>query len=344
MENDKKKIVSIIIPCYNAEKTIVRCLESICNSSYPNSSIEVLLVDGMSNDKTVQTVKEYQNKKNLDIKIIDNNKKYQNFGFNLGLDSSQGEVVMRLDAHSTIAKDFLKASMDFLSKNNEAMAIGCLIETKPQDKNSLIGAGISIVMSSVFGVGGSKFRTLKETKKNKFITVDTAPFCCYRRSIFEKIGKYNELLLNSEDLEFHKRMDINNLKTYLNTGITNTYYSRSKYIDFIKHSFRNGKWSILPISISDHFIFSIRHLIPLFFTSSIIFLSLLSLLFYPAILILFFQLFLYFSLSMYFSISNFNKKRNFLIIPTTFILYFTLHFFYGLGSLSVIYTLLKGKK
>ena len=230
MENDKKKIVSIIIPCYNAEKTIVRCLDSINNSSYSNSLIEVLLVDGMSNDKTLLNVKEYQNKNNLDIRVVNNKKKYQNFGFNLGVDSSQGEVVMRLDAHSTIAKDFLRASMEFLSKNNEAMAIGCLIETKPQDKNSLIGAGISIVMSSVFGVGGSKFRTLKETKKNKFITVDTAPFCCYRRSIFEKIGKYNELLLNSEDLEFHKRMDINNLKTYLNTGITNTYYSRSKYI------------------------------------------------------------------------------------------------------------------
>ena len=79
MENDKKKIVSIIIPCYNAEKTIVRCLDSINNSSYSNSLIEVLLVDGMSNDKTLLKVKEYQNKNNLDVRVVVNKKKYQNF-------------------------------------------------------------------------------------------------------------------------------------------------------------------------------------------------------------------------------------------------------------------------
>ena len=69
MENDKKKIVSIIIPCYNAEKTIVRCLDSINDSSYSNSLIEVLLVDGISNDKTLLTVKEYQNKKNINFHL-----------------------------------------------------------------------------------------------------------------------------------------------------------------------------------------------------------------------------------------------------------------------------------
>ena len=69
MENDKKKIVSIIIPCYNAEKTIVRCLDSINNSSYSNSLIEVLLVDGMSNDKTLLNIKEYQMSKFLEFLV-----------------------------------------------------------------------------------------------------------------------------------------------------------------------------------------------------------------------------------------------------------------------------------
>jgi glycosyltransferase involved in cell wall biosynthesis len=292
MENDKEKIVSIIIPCFNAEKTIVRSLESINKSSYANSYIEVLLVDGMSDDNTIETVREYQKSNNLTIKIITNERKYQNFGFNLGVDMSKGEIVMRLDAHSTLNPEFLTKSIQFLNMNTDAMAIGCLIETKPQKKNTLIGKGISIVMSSIFGVGGSKFRTLSETDKDNFITVDTAPFCCYRREVFSIIGKYNENLLNSEDLEFHKRMDINNLKTFLNTGITNTYFSRSNYWEFINHCFRNGKWSILPISISDHFIFSIRHLIPLFFTSGILLFPILSLFFPWVIYIFYLQLFL----------------------------------------------------
>ena len=257
---------------------------------------------------------------------------------------AKGEIVMRLDVHSTINPEFLTRSIQFLNMNTDAMAIGCLIETKPQKKNTLIGKGISIVMSSIFGVGGSKFRTLSETDKDNFITVDTAPFCCYRREVFSIIGKYNENLLNSEDLEFHKRMDINNLKTFLNTGITNTYFSRSNYCEFINHCFRNGKWSILPISISDHFIFSIRHLIPLFFTSGILLFPILSLFFPWVIYIFYLQLFLYCTLNICFSILNIKKTRNILIIPITFILYFTLHFVYGLGSLSVIHSLLKVKK
>ena len=47
------------------------------------------------------------------------------------------------------------------------------------------------------------------------------------------IGKYIGATYQFEDLEFHKRMNKNNLKTYLNTGITNTYYSRSNYWNFL---------------------------------------------------------------------------------------------------------------
>ena len=139
-------------------------------------------------------------------------------------------------------------------------------------------------------------------------------------------------------------MNIYNLKTYLNTGITNTYYARSNYWDFIKHCFRNGKWSIMPISISDHYIFSTRHLVPLFFTSGLLLVPLLSLVLPWMIYLLLFQLLLYLPLNIYFSCISKKNTSNLLIIPTIFILYFTLHFVYGLGSLSVIHLLIKGKQ
>ena len=74
MDADIEKIVSIIIPCYNAEKCIIQCLESINQSSYPNDYIEVLLIDGISTDMTIQLVKQYQKDNDLHIKIINNKK------------------------------------------------------------------------------------------------------------------------------------------------------------------------------------------------------------------------------------------------------------------------------
>ena len=174
MENNK--IISVIIPCYNAEKTIGRCLTSVIQSTYPINLIEIIVVDGKSVDATSKIVKDFSEK--IDIKIIKNERRFQNFGFNLGVDNSKGEIIMRLDAHSSINSKFLSSSVNFLNQNMDSMAVGCLIETKPQNVKSLIGHGISIVMSSIFGVGGSKFRTLNETEKNEFIIVDTAPFCC----------------------------------------------------------------------------------------------------------------------------------------------------------------------
>ena len=141
---------------------ILRCLRSIHTSTYSNNSIEVLIVDGNSTDKTLYLVNKYQKQTSLNIKIIINEKKYQNFGFNKGIDCASGDLIMRLDAHSTINKRYLASSVDYLFNiNPSAMAVGCLLTTRPQ-KNSLRGRGISAVMSSSFGVGRSIFRIFKE--------------------------------------------------------------------------------------------------------------------------------------------------------------------------------------
>ncbi len=341
MKNDI--FVSIIIPCLNEEENVIRCLDSILKSEYPKNLIEIIIVDGLSTDNTIQLIKDYAKNNEILIRLYSNKKRQQNFALNIGIKKAKGDMIIRLDTHATIHQDYIKDSVTYLFEENpSADAVGSPIITKPI-KNTLIGRSISVVMSSRFGVGNSSFRTEDKTKNN-YISADTIPYGCYKKSVFSDIGLYNEKLFCTEDLDFHSRMKKNGKKIFLNLKNRNIYHSRYKYIDFIKHAFRNGIWSILPITISENFIFSIRHMIPITFVLSIISLSILSLLFPLVKYLLITEIILYASLAIAFSIINALHHREimfFLILP---ILYFNLHFCYGLGSISVLHTLFISKK
>ena len=67
-------LVSVIIPCRNEELFIKNCLESIINNDYPKDKLEVLIVDGMSDDGTRKIVNQHSIK-NVFIRLLDNPKK-----------------------------------------------------------------------------------------------------------------------------------------------------------------------------------------------------------------------------------------------------------------------------
>ena len=77
-------------------------------------------------------------------------------------------------------------------------------------KYSIFSKAVSLCLSSIFGVGISKFR-ISKPKKREF--VDTVPFGCFRRSLFDEIGLFNEKEPRNEDLEFNQRIlrNISNL-------------------------------------------------------------------------------------------------------------------------------------
>ena len=165
-------------------------------------------------------------------------------------------------------------------------------------------------MSSRFGVGDSSFRTLKYYDGNKFMETDTIPYGCYKKEVFNEVGLYNEQLFCSEDLDFHSRMKKSGKVIFINKSLHNIYHSRSKLLDFIKHAFRNGKWSIIPISITGNNIFSIRHMIPLIFSMSIIIAPFLSTISSSIFSLFIFEIALYSSLSTGFSFVNCIKHKD----------------------------------
>src|SRR5690348_5831685 len=83
--------VSVIIPCRNERRYITACLDSLIASDYPKTYIEILIVDGMSNDGTREIIAEYVSRYSF-VKMLDNPKKVTPAALNLGIAASTGEI------------------------------------------------------------------------------------------------------------------------------------------------------------------------------------------------------------------------------------------------------------
>jgi len=322
--------VTIILPCRNEEVCIERCLDSIVANDYPKEHLEVFVVDGMSDDRTRELVSKYTEKYAF-IKLLDNPGRTQQIATNMAIKYAQGTFVIRLDAHCQYREDYISQCLHYL-KTWQADCVGGRLITLPRH-DTLIGRAIATAMSAVFGVGRSKFRVTELNDDQVPTWIDTVPFGCYRRGIFEKIGFYREDIPFSEDIEFHQRMKKNGFKTLFVPSLVSIYYARSDLLSFWKHSIRNGIWAILPTKFTGHLVVRPMHLVPLFFVGSLVLCSILSTISSLFTIFLFLILGLYFFVNFGYSVALAFRKRelsHLWALPLTFSL---LHFGYGLGSL-----------
>ncbi len=255
--------ISIIVPILNEERYIGKVLESIVDSDYDKKRMEVFLVDGGSSDKTVEIVKEYQ-KRYPFFKLLHNPNKTAPYAMNLGIKAAREEYIVRLDAHAEYPKDYLSKLIHYHDKL-QADNVGGVVLTEVRNKTATANA-IKNVLSDKLGVG-SAFRS----GAKKIQEVDTVPFGCYKKEVFEKIGLYNECLTRNQDIELNKRLKKAGGKIFLVPDIEAIYYARESFKELAKNNFQNGKWNMLTAYYTNSFSsLSLRHYIPLFFVSSIV--------------------------------------------------------------------------
>jgi len=255
--------ISVIIPVYNEEKYIAQCIESIVRSSYDKRKMEILFVDGGSTDRTVEIIRKYQKKYSF-IKLLYNPKKIVPSAMNIGIRESKGDYIIRVDAHSKYPRDYFN-KLIYWHRKLDADNVGGVIVTETKNRNKVSNA-IKNVLSDKFGVG-SVFRCGTQ----KIQEVDTVPFGCYKREIFEIVGLYNEKLVRNQDIELNKRIKKIGGKIYIVPSIKCIYFARETYKDLARNSFENGYWNMLTIYYTRSFkSLSFRHFVPLGFILSLL--------------------------------------------------------------------------
>ena len=222
-------MLSVICPIYNEEKYIANCIESILLQDYPKDDLEVLFVDGMSKDRTREIVAEYTRKYPF-IRLIDNPEKIVPYAMNYGIRASKGEVIIRLDAHATYEKNYFSALVRRLNELG-ADNVGSVCKTDVLNKTPKTLA-IREVLSNKFGVGNSVFRT----GIDKVMEVDTVPFGCWRRDVFDKYGLYDLRLVRNQDIELNKRILRGGGKIFIVPDTYCTYLARETFKGLAKNN------------------------------------------------------------------------------------------------------------
>ena len=174
----KKIIISVIIPIYNREIYIGRCLRSLLNQTIERDFYEIITINDGSTDQTDKILQSFKDK----IKIISKKKNVVlSKAINYGLRMAKGKFIVRVDSDDYVNKEFLKVLYLFLESNSNYDAMACdyyLVN----DKEKIL----------------KKVDCIKE------------PIACgimFRAKHLKKIGFYNPKYLINEEVELRKRFE-----------------------------------------------------------------------------------------------------------------------------------------
>lgn len=323
--------VAIVIPTLNEERFISRCLDSIIKQTFKFEKMDVMIIDGGSNDKTKDIVAEYQ-KSHQNIRFIENKKKIQSVAFNIGFKKSTAPYIIRLDAHVEYDSKYISLCIENLKQDEKRGNVGGRCNILPFNQ-SLWAQTNAILNHSRFGIGGAAFRVSKEAHNT-----DSVPFGAFPRKIIEKIGGMREDLPRGEDNEYNSRIRKAGYKIFFDPNIISSYFARPTLGASCKQMYANGN-SIGYLYYIDREAIGIRHLVPLLFVVSGLFSIIISVLWSPFCYVFCGGLALYLIADAIASIMG--AKDNVKCTLPLFILFFCVHVSYGMGTIA---GLIKGLK
>ena len=269
-------LVTIVVPCRNEERYIVECLDSILACDYPSDRLEVLVVDGMSDDGTRAVLADYAARNPL-VRMLDNPRRITPVALNLAIRAARGEVIVRMDAHVVYPRNYvsrLVAALDEFGADN----VGAVLRTLPANQTAM-GKAIAIGMSHPFGVGTSYFRIGTDQPR----WVDTIAFFCIRRSTFDRVGMFDEELIRHQDGEFNARLIKSGGRILLIPDVVSYYYARATLRQVGRMFYQYGYFKPLVAKKLGRFM-TVRQLIPPGFVLGLLVTGVAALLWKPALI------------------------------------------------------------
>ena len=315
-------MVTVIVPMYNEERYILNCLDAILSQDY-QGPMEVLVIDGGSTDNSRQIVHRVMGESRIPIRLLYNPKRIVPASLNIGIRSAQGDIVVRVDAHAVIGKDYVRKCVEYLQSSG-ADNVGGLM--RPVQNQTRIGQAIALAMSCPFGVGTGKFHY---SEREEF--VDTVYLGAFRKSTLLALGGYDETFLRNQDYELNYRIRQAGGKILLTPAIKSHYYTRASLKKLWSQYFQYGFWKVQMLRKHPHSA-RVRQLVPPLFALTLLLSGALSaissLAFWAFALVI--ASYLGLSLVFSFSIAARNGWRYLPILPVIFA---CLHLSWGLGFL-----------
>ena len=189
--------LSVVVPCFNVEHVVERCIETLLAQDYPKDKLSLIIVDDKSTDDTSKIIQQYQG--NDQVKII---KHFRNRGLsatrNSGIKASKSQIVGFLDSDMVVKKDWAKSMVGELSKDGVVACMGGITLAESLIPNKLD----KFLYNSTRGV--LKHGENKQIQFKWFLLNNTA----VKRTIINEIGLFDESITSygGEDTDFAIRL------------------------------------------------------------------------------------------------------------------------------------------
>ena len=243
--------VSVIIPCLNEVRHIGDCIKSVFRQQKPEGGFEVIVADGMSNDGTRAIVTQLAAKHPM-LRLIDNPGRIVSTGLNQAIRQARGQIIVRLDAHTEYASDYIQNCVQALDTAGADNVGGPWIAQGTR----YISRAIAAAFQCPWVVGGARGHDLAFEGD-----VDTVYLGCWRKSAFEKFGYFDDELVRNQDDELSLRIIRLGGRIWQSPSIRSRYHPRGSLRGLFRQYAQYGYWKVRVIQ-KHRLPASCRHLVP----------------------------------------------------------------------------------
>jgi succinoglycan biosynthesis protein ExoA len=245
------KGISIVSACRNERKHIRAFIDSLLAQDLAGFDWEIIIADGASEDGTKEALSEVS-RENPRVAVIDNPSRIVSTGLNAAIRAARGDIILRMDAHTEYASDYIQRCVEALETSG-AQNVGGPARTKAE---GLRARAIQAAYHSRFSTGGAKFHD-----ENYTGYVDTVTYGCWRKETLLKLGLFDEKLVRNQDDELNLRLTRAGGKIWQSAEIVSWYRPRATLSALFRQYFQYGFWKVAVIR-KHRIPGSWRHLIP----------------------------------------------------------------------------------
>jgi len=243
--------VSVIVACRNEARHIRKFMDSVLAQQTHGIEWELLIADGMSDDGTSDLIRDYA-RRNPQVRPLENSGKIVSTGLNTAIRAANGEIIIRMDAHTEYQSDYIRKCVDTL-RATDADNVGGPARTRAE---SYIGRAIAAAYHSRFSTGGGRFHQVSFEGY-----VDTVTYGCWYKTTLERLGLFDETLVRNQDDELNLRLIRQGGRIWQSPRIVSWYHLRSSLSGLFRQYYQYGFWKV-PVIRKHRIPASWRHLVP----------------------------------------------------------------------------------
>src|SRR6266550_1081136 len=272
MQTSTQPLVSVVLPCRNEAAHIEDCIQSILAQDPPEGGMEIIAADGMSTDGTRAYLDEMA-QRHAQLRVLSNPGRIVSTGLNAAIRAARGEIIVRMDAHTTYAPDYVRQCLAVLNETG-ADNVGGPMRTRAE---TFMEEAIRAVFHCAWAVGGARSHAPDYEG-----LVDTVIYGCWRKSVFDEVGLFDEELVRNQDDEHNLRIARSGGRIYQSPRIRSWYHVRGSLAALFRQYMQYGYWKVLVIR-KHQVPASFRHLVPGTFVGCLCVLAALGLFWSPAL-------------------------------------------------------------